>query len=115
MTDKKMKKVGRGRRRTLKIIAAAGGSLAAIRMGPAFGAAPQAYVWQGTALGARASLTLYHVSNAEGRRLVNAVGEELQRLESLFSLYRTDSVDDAFAYLTEQLAGYALEHPGGQL
>ena len=91
MTDKKMKKSGIGRRRTLKIIAAAGGSLAAIRMGPAFGAAPQAYVWQGTALGARASLTLYHVSNAEGRRLVNAVGEELQRLESLFSLYRTDS------------------------
>ena len=80
-----------GRRRTLTILAAAG-SLASIRTGWAVGATPQAYTWSGTALGAKASLTLYGVSQSEGKRLLKQVGNELKRLEGIFSLYRTDSV-----------------------
>ncbi|MEP3073456.1 LOG family protein [Maricaulis sp.] len=30
-------------------------------------------------------------------------------------IYRTDSVDDAFAYITRELAEHALPHPGGRL
>ena len=30
-------------------------------------------------------------------------------------LYRTDDVDEAFKYITEQLTEWALPHPGSQL
>ncbi len=44
--------------------------------------------WTGTALGARASLTLSH---PEADRLVASVLAEIARLEQVFSLYRADS------------------------
>jgi thiamine biosynthesis lipoprotein len=91
MMDKTLKNFDMGRRRTLKIIAAAGGSLASTRIGLASGEVHPALIWRGTALGARASLTLYHVGKDEGRRLVKEISGELQRLESMFSLYRADS------------------------
>ena len=80
------------RRRTLKILAAAGGALAWPLPGLGTGSAPPPFSWRGTALGARASLTLYHVDAAEGRRLVRRIGDEVRRLERVFSLYRRDSV-----------------------
>jgi thiamine biosynthesis lipoprotein len=91
MMDTTLKKFDTGRRRTLKIIAAAGGYLASTRIGLASGVEPRPFIWRGTALGARASLTLYDVGKDEGRRLVGEINGELQRLESMFSLYRADS------------------------
>jgi thiamine biosynthesis lipoprotein len=85
-----MENCNRGRRRILKILAAAG-PLANLRTGRSFAATPEPYTWHGTALGARSSLTLYHVNETEGARLVRRIGEELVRLEGLFSLYRVDS------------------------
>ena len=90
-----------GRRRTLRIIAAAG-SLASIQTGWANGAPPQAYTWRGAALGAMASLTFYGVDSVEGQRLLKQVGHEVKRLESIFSLYRADSAISAlnkFGYM----------------
>ena len=83
-----------GRRRTLTIIATTG-SLASMRAGWVYGATPQAYTWRGTALGAKASLTFYDVGPVEGERLLKQVGHEVERMESIFSLYRTDSAISA--------------------
>lgn len=44
--------------------------------------------WTGVALGARASITL---AQPEAERLVAAARAEIDRLEAIFSLYRTDS------------------------
>ncbi len=86
-----MKKFSMGRRRTLKILAVAGGSLAALRAALVSGATANVFSWHGNALGAKASLALYHVSDVEGRRLVRRITGEIQRLEMIFSLYRADS------------------------
>ena len=91
MTKPNRESISVGRRRALTILAAAG-SLASIRTGWAVGVTPQAYTWNGTALGAKASLILYDVSQSEGQRLLKQVDDELKRLEGIFSLYRTDSV-----------------------
>ncbi|WP_297540927.1 FAD:protein FMN transferase [Roseovarius sp.] len=61
-------------------------SAATALAGPA-SAAPKRY-WTGTALGARASITLDHPDAAE---IVMAVLREIDRLEDVFSLYRPDS------------------------
>lgn len=61
-------------------------SAAAALAGPV-SAAPTRY-WTGTALGARASITLAHPDAAE---IVTAVLHEIDRLEDVFSLYRPDS------------------------
>lgn len=50
-----------------------------------------AWKWVGTALGARASMTLYHADRGEARRIVQACADEVRRLERIFSLYRQDS------------------------
>ncbi|MFU8777689.1 MAG: FAD:protein FMN transferase [Roseovarius sp.] len=57
----------------------------------AFGHRAQAttlYRWQGTALGARATITLSH---PEAERITLAAHAEIERLEQIFSLYRTTS------------------------
>lgn len=46
------------------------------------------YRWQGSALGARASITLNH---PEAARITDASRAEIDRLEDIFSLYRADS------------------------
>ncbi len=100
-----MKNFSSTRRRTLKIIAAAGGTLASLHSGLVLGANPAAFQWQGIALGAKASLTLYNVGDVEGRRLVNRMTAEVQRLEQQFSLYRSDSA------ISQLNATGVLNHP----
>lgn len=74
------------RRRFLTITAAAA---ATVPLGAR--AAPPAVVWRGTALGAEAVLRLHHPNEGDAWRLVADCLAELERLESVFSLYRPDS------------------------
>jgi FAD:protein FMN transferase len=73
------------RRRFISISAAAG---AMACVGPVE-AAP--YKWQGTALGAKASLLLHHPDKQRAARIVSACVAEINRLENIFSLYREQS------------------------
>jgi len=73
----------------LSLIAAAAGT-------PLLGAAEiraevKTWRWRGTALGALASLTIRHPEQAEAKRLTALALAELERLESIFSLYRPES------------------------
>lgn len=47
--------------------------------------------WRGVALGAAASIRLAHPDRAEGQRLLRRCVDEVERLERIFSLYRSDS------------------------
>ncbi|MDR2195042.1 MAG: FAD:protein FMN transferase [Gallionellaceae bacterium] len=74
--------------------------------------------WEGTALGAPASIQLYHEDAALAEAAIAAGLAELQRLEAIFSVYRADSAisrlnrdgvlenapDDFFTLLTRALA-----------
>ena len=80
---------GLSRRRFLGITAAAAG--AGLLPGAGRADAPRLHVWNGTALGARASLRLYHPDPREAERLIAACAGEIGRLERVFSLYRPDS------------------------
>ena len=73
------------RRRFLAISAAA-----AVIPGTAFGAAPVTR-WQGTALGAGASMTLAGIGEVEAAPVIKRVISEIDRLENIFSLYRAES------------------------
>jgi thiamine biosynthesis lipoprotein len=77
------------RRRFLSITAAVAGlSLLPRRSAPA----PAAFeTWQGTALGARASIRLAHPDRGFARALIGRARAEIERLEQVFSLYRPDS------------------------
>ena len=80
------------RRRVIRLTAVAGGlALAGPILRAAAGGRPAAEIWRGTALGAEASITLYHEDAGEARRLLRAAVAELRRLEGVFSLYREDS------------------------
>lgn len=76
------------RRRFVSIIAgcAAASPLASLGKG-----APQVSVWKGVAMGAAASMTLVHPDRAKAQALIGACGDEIDRLESILSLYRADS------------------------
>lgn len=63
--------------------------LAATGGGRAQAAAP--VVWRGVAMGALASVTLSHPDRALARRLIERCVAEVDRLESIFSLYRPHS------------------------
>lgn len=97
----------RTRRRFLGITAAASAlALApgALRLAHATAAAQPArgiepLHWRGVALGADAELRLYHPDPAAAQNLLRQALAEIQRLESLFSLYREDS---ALAALNRQ-------------
>ncbi len=52
---------------------------------------PRLARWEGTSLGAPASLQLYHTNEAQAQAAIQAGLAELKRLEALFSLYRPDS------------------------
>ncbi|HMO48751.1 MAG TPA: FAD:protein FMN transferase [Rubrivivax sp.] len=54
-------------------------------------AAAEPVVWRGTAMGALASMTLLHPDREWARSLMQRCVAEIDRLESVFSLYRTDS------------------------
>ena len=77
------------RRRFLSIAAAATG-FGLMRQGWA-GDQVELQTWQGTALGARASIKLAHPDPERGRRLIRHALAEIERLEQVFSLYRPDS------------------------
>jgi thiamine biosynthesis lipoprotein len=51
--------------------------------------------WEGTALGAPASIQLYHTDEARARAAIAAGLDELKRLEAIFSVYRADSAISA--------------------
>lgn len=76
------------RRRFVAISAAAGGAL----LSGMVAAAARPYVWTGTALGAEASIRIDGVDALDtGERIAARARREMQRLEGLFSLYRSDS------------------------
>jgi thiamine biosynthesis lipoprotein len=77
---------GLGRRRFLKIAASACGALVAGL--PVNAGAVAVTQWRGVALGARASITLRH---RDAERIISACRAEIDRLEDIFSLYRTGS------------------------
>lgn len=79
------------RRRAIAVLAAAAGVPLLLKPGPAKANAVEAVRWQGTALGAPASLRLYHEDVAAAQRAIGAATVELARLEAIFSLYRPDS------------------------
>ena len=73
-----------GRRRFLSIMAAA----ATVPLPVAFAATGGTTRWSGVALGARASIT---VAAPGSERLIRAALAEIERLEAIFSLYRSES------------------------
>jgi thiamine biosynthesis lipoprotein len=79
-----------GRRRFIRVAAAAA-SLPALGLGREAGARAPLLRWEGTALGAHASLVLAHPDREAAERLVARCVDEIARLEAVFSLYRPDS------------------------
>lgn len=76
-----------GRRRFIKIAASAAG----LGWQPAHAAPDEEkilHTWHGVALGADASLQLYHPDRQEAERLTAACLDEVSRLEKIFSLYQ---------------------------
>ena len=76
------------RRRFITFVAAAAGMPLLLRVG---GAQARPVRWDGTALGAPASIQLYHTNEAQARAAVAAGLDELKRLEAIFSVYLSDS------------------------
>lgn len=77
-------------RRRFLSIAAAATSLGLLRQSVA-SEQVELQTWQGTALGARASIKLAHPDPERGRILIRRALAEIERLEQVFSLYRPDS------------------------
>lgn len=76
------------RRRFITFVAAAAGLPLLLRAG---GSQARPVRWEGTALGAPASIQLYHTDEAQARAAIAAGLDELRRLEAIFSVYRADS------------------------
>jgi len=76
------------RRRFITLTAAAVGLPLLLKVG---GAQARPVRWEGTALGAPASIQLFHHDEAQARAAIAAGLEELKRLEAIFSVYRADS------------------------
>ena len=76
------------RRRFITFLAVAAGLPMLLRNG---GAQARPVRWDGTALGAPASIQLYHTDEALARAAIAAGLDELKRLETIFSVYRADS------------------------
>ena len=79
------------RRRCLSLVAAVGAACLGQTGSARAGRDLSPYRWRGTALGAAASLTIYHPDVATARRLVEIAQAEIERLERIFSLYRPKS------------------------
>jgi FAD:protein FMN transferase len=76
------------RRRAITVLAAAAGLPLLMKAGQA---QARVYRWEGTSLGASASIQLYHKDEGQARAAVEAGLAELARLEQIFSLFRSDS------------------------
>jgi len=78
------------RRRAMTIVGAVAGL-------PLLGAdelswgAPLLHQWTGTSLGSPSQLLLYHHDRAAAARIAGECAAEIERLERIFALYRTDS------------------------
>ena len=59
--------------------------------GAATGDAPYLHRWQGRVLGAGATILMHGIDEARVKRLIRLCREEMDRLESIFSLYRPTS------------------------
>ncbi len=83
------------RRRVIRVVAATSGLGVVGALGVLAGrnreAAAALYQWQGLALGADASLLIGHPDDGHARRLIDLARTEIERLEGIFSLYRSDS------------------------
>lgn len=79
------------RRRFLAIAAAAGAAAGLPTIARAATSAATSSTWKGVALGAPASITLVHPDRAHARATLQACVAEIDRLESIFSLYRPHS------------------------
>jgi thiamine biosynthesis lipoprotein len=76
------------RRRFITFVAAAAGLPLLLKAG---GSQAKPVRWEGTALGAPASIQLFHADEAQARAAIAAGLGELRRLEAVFSVYRADS------------------------
>ena len=76
------------RRRFITFVAAAAGLPLLLKAG---GSQARPVRWDGTALGAPASIQLFHADEAHARAAIAAGLQELKRLEAIFSVYRADS------------------------
>ncbi len=76
------------RRRFITFTAAAVGLPLLLKAG---GSEARLARWDGTSLGAPASIQLYHTDEGLAQRAIAAALAELQRLEAVFSVYRADS------------------------
>ncbi len=76
------------RRRFITFVAAAAGLPLLLKTGSS---QAKPVRWEGTALGAPASIQLYHADEAQARAAIAAGLDELRRLEAIFSVYRADS------------------------
>ena len=77
------------RRRMIAIAAATAGS--ALLCGGRRVWAGEPVRWRGPALGAQASIDIFHPDREEAERIVQICLAEVRRLEGQFSLYRADS------------------------
>lgn len=76
------------RRRFITVAAAAAGLPLLLKVGSAQATLAR---WDGVALGAPASIQLFHTNVVKARDAIAAGLKELARLEAIFSVYRTDS------------------------
>lgn len=82
---------GLSRRRFLHIVASAAAISPLNAYSPHAAESQSPVIWRGTALGALASIELYHDSPTVAKTLIDQSLIELERLEKIFSLYRSDS------------------------
>lgn len=54
-------------------------------------ASNEKFVWQGTALGANATMTLFHENQSYAKETIKTCIKEIRRLERIFSLFHADS------------------------
>ena len=80
------------RRRLLTVMGAAAGiTLAPTASTIGRSSTVPRWTWRGTALGAKAGMTLVHPDEATAKKLILLAVDEIERLENIFSLYRDHS------------------------
>ena len=83
-----------GRRVSRRLVLAGGAAgimLCAVPKGAASLDFPEPFIWRGQAMGAPAKIILYHPDRSTAKRLLGEASREAERLENIFSLYRSDS------------------------
>src|SRR3984893_759116 len=78
------------RRRAMTIVGAVAG-LPLLSADDLSHGAPLLHQWIGTSLGSPSQLLLYHHDRAAAARIAGECAAEIERLERIFALYRTDS------------------------